>query len=228
MLYKQRKIIFLLPPKTGTSSFLRWTKLYPNIRGRADKYRHYFLSDIVTYHNIKDLSEYKIYQLCRDPLDKLISSFYFEQAMPFYRKNFPKMDELGFNELMRLKLPLLKPLPQDKEIYSKKLIELTGDKRNVLLNSTVMFYQPQTNWNNLEADVTYIKLEDISKDNSILPEIFNVKVKDFPFINATHLRKRFAKPTLEMFEPSTLKLALETYKEDYKILDYEPPIKVLL
>ena len=225
MLYKQQKVIILMPPKTGTSSFLRWTQSYPSIKGKAHVHRHHFLSDIVLHNNIKDLDGYKIYQLCRNPLDKLISSFYFEQALPIYRNLYPKLVEWEFNEAMQLKLPLLKYLPQDTKIYFQKVTEASGDTFKTPPKSIGdKLYLPQTDWNDLDADVTYLKLETLIEDSSILSKIFNVHPQDFPFVNATHIRKRFGKPILEMFSPDTLKLAVETYKEDYKILNYDPPI----
>lgn len=228
MIFPDLKIIFILPPKTGTSSFLRF--LEPHfIQGKTvGNYRHHFLSITVESFNIQNLEEYKIYQLCRNPLDKLISAYYFEQALPHIRGRFPKLMEWGFNEVIKLKLSNLHYLPIQIDAHNKIITDATGDiYRPGLGDQGTKLYLPQTWWNDLNLDITYLKLEDLKEDCSILSEIFNVPLQtEFPFVNSTHIRKRFSKPVLEMFDKEALELALDIYKKDFETLNYELPTNI--
>ena len=83
MLLRYKKIIFLLPPKTGSSSLAKMIKDNGFEFEMVKTQLHPFLSEIIEYHKIQNISEYKIYQLCRNPFDRIISSFYFQKFWNF-------------------------------------------------------------------------------------------------------------------------------------------------
>ena len=204
MIFKDKKIIFLLPPKTGTSSLLKLIndKEY-NFEGTPPN-RHIYLSNIVDHHNVRgNINEYKVYQLCRHPLDKLVSSFYFSQALPHIREGYPGYIKLSFEEVVHLLL--------DNKSY--RILNTRKDFGGGRL------FLPQTEWCDIECNITYIKLEDLKENTNILSEIFQDKFEDFPYINATHMRRK--KHYLEMFNKDTLKIAQELYKTDFETLQYE-------
>lgn len=64
---------------------------------------------------------------------------------------------------------------------------------------------------------TNLNLND--KITNILSEILQDEFGDFPYINATHMRRK--KHYLEMFNKDTLKIAQELYKTDFETLQYE-------
>lgn len=205
MIFPNKKVIFLLPPKTGTSSFLKLIKNKSYKFKGAPPNRHSFLSELIIKQKLqKDIHDYKIYQLCRNPLDKLVSSFYFSKALPNIRAQYPKYIELSFEEVIN---QLKTPEKKQKQI---PILFHGGGSR---------LYIPQTEWGDIECDITYIKLEDLKENTNILSEIFQDEFEDFPFINATHMRRK--KPYLEMFNKETLKMAQELYKTDFETLQYE-------
>lgn len=228
MVFLDKKIIFLLPPKCGTTSLstllLNTQKFSPMVSLRNT--RHSLLSKVVKSNNLQDtIQDYKIYQLCRNPLDRLVSSFYFyanqfgvqrflDQTQTYKNGEFKLTKELNFNNTMEVFLPHLhllanSPNHKDYPAYS--------GKRN--FHGFFMFLSPQSIWNDLDIDVEYIKLEDLKKSTSILSSIFKKDFQKFPSTNIN--KKRPSQPYLEMFTKKTLELAYKVYEQDFKILNYK-------
>ena len=219
MVIIEKNNILLMPPKTGTSSVLRLKQELKVKTSHLPRYRHSTLSEILHHNEIKNLDDYTVYQLCRHPLDKLVSSYFFSLALPAYRQNHPNLIKLGFKETLKIILPNLHYLKIHPETFNQIINEKTGDIFDHTRPGSKL-YTPQTEWNDLNSEITYIKLEDISKNSSILSKVLGKEVnKDLPVVNATHIRRK--KPFIEMFDQETLDLAQETYKEDFKILNYE-------
>lgn len=229
MIFLDKKIIFLLPPKCGTTSLLTLLSNLPNISSNVSlrNTRHTLLSRVVKSNNLQDtIQDYKIYQLCRNPLDRLVSSFYFysnqfgvqrflNQTQTYKNGEFKLTKELNFTNTMEVFLPHLhllanSPNHKDYPAYSGKKF----------FHGFFMFFSPQSMWNDLDMDVEYIKLEDLKKNTSILSSIFK---KDFQheFPSANVNKKRPSQPYLEMFTKKTLELAYKAYEQDFKILKYK-------
>ena len=230
MVFLDEKIIFLLPPKCGTSSFVSLINSIPKFNSNnvldLNQARHIRLSHTVKRHNIKNLQDYKIYQICRHPLDRLISSFYYIKP-PISRdtKNpFSIITHYGneykFNEFLELILPFIISIKNHSPKSHWYLWNRTIKKDFKRIGN--FFYQPQIYWNDLNTNVEYIKLEDIIQDSSLLFSILGENIpKSFPFINKNKGRNNKPKtPTLEMFTKQNLKLAYEAYEQDFKILGY--------
>ena len=84
MIFPDKKIIFLLPPKCGTSSFEKYVRENISLlNGGVDlnyTKRHTYLSQEIKKVD-GDIQNFKIYQLCRNPIDRLVSSYYFIQKI---------------------------------------------------------------------------------------------------------------------------------------------------
>ena len=70
--------------------------------------------------------------------------------------------------------------------------------------------------------VKYLKLENLTKDCSSLSSILGTNKKlSLPKVNIT--KKKTKKPYIEMYNKKSLDLLIDTYQEDFKILDYAYP-----
>lgn len=231
MVFLDEKIIFLLPPKCGTSSFVSLINSIPKFNSNnaldSNKGRHIRLSHTVRRHSIKNLQDYKIYQICRHPLDRLISSFYYlkppiskDTKNPFsIITHYDKKYE--FNVFLELILPFMISIKHKPPKSFWYLWNRAIKKDFKRINN--FFYQPQIYWNDLNTNVEYIKLEDIVQDSSLLFSILGENtLKTFPFENKNKGNNNKPKtPTLEMFTKQNLELAYEAYEQDFKILGYK-------
>lgn len=225
MVFPDHKMIFLLPPKCGTSSFISLLKDNPKFDSdlikEQDKGRHIRLSQMRRYFGT-DLHEFKIYQLCRHPLNKLISGFHFHKKP--ISKDTPNQfniaiepnKEYEFNEILKLILPLV---ISNKNITPQKQFVSWNRTINKSFNSALsLFYRTQTGWNDLNMDVEYLKLEDLMQDTSkLFPILGESTPKKYPIKNKN---KKLKNPTLEIFTKQNLELAYEAYEQDFKILGY--------
>ena len=68
--------------------------------------------------------------------------------------------------------------------------------------------------------VKYLKLENLTKDCSNLSSILETDIKlNLPKANIT--KKKTEKPYIEMYSKKSLNLLIDTYQEDFKILNYD-------
>lgn len=214
MVFPDKKLIFLLPPKCGTSSFTSLIKESTSLDlSKNTLERHALLSQMVKYYDIKDLQNYKIYQLCRHPLDKLTSSFYYHKT-PKGGNPWKNTKLYNFNETLEIVLPHVPVLPNYSLFYR-------GIRKGSRIGFRVrhIFYSPQTNWNDLNADVEYLKLEDLIQDTSKLSLILK---EDIPheFPNKNKGTKRPSISYLETYTKENLELAYKVYEKDFEILGY--------
>jgi hypothetical protein len=223
MIFNDKKIIVLLPPKTGTTSLRKGLKECNLTFKRASGKIHPYLSEILRSERYVDLKDYTIYQLCRNPLDRMVSAYYFQREILkkppkglIYYKEFFDMD---FNTFLKEVLDNLHYLPKDPASFGREVFrdkDLINAKKRT--SRGVRFYIPQTKWNDVGAKINYLKLEDISKDNSIISDIFDVDFKSL------HKNKTLTKPKVEsisLYSEENLKAMKELYKDDFKILGYE-------
>ena len=250
MILKDKKIIFLLPPKTGTTSFIKMFRdndinfeLFPKFN------QHSFLIELLKYINIEHLSDYKVYQLCRNPIDRLVSVFYFHKQILKGKDKYGDFIHLDFNNFVELINTNIHFLPHHPTQFCSKVLGDANFKKNQVrrLHGGMRFYIPQTKWNDLDflshpktlllsdfekknfiqskwksinLKVKYLKLEDLSKDCSILSEILGITTKlELPKANIT--KDKTEELYINLYNDKTLKLAQNIYKNDFKTLSYD-------
>jgi hypothetical protein len=251
MIFPSKKTIFLLPPKCGTSSFVRLIKDNTSLFDdplTTDIGRHSLLGvdNLKLKKNGENLQDYKFYQICRNPLNRLVSSFLFIDQQNEARKNRPPrkrirnpkhfkrvrrpLEGLNFVDAMKLTLPLVSHYPtttqiikyRDTKFYKKYLKDHPHPFFKTAGFNYFQFYIPQYSWNNIDANVTYLKLEDLQKDNSILSEIFEENLPAFPTVNEgkPSLKKL---PYVEYYNEEVKKLLTTVYWGDFTALGYDFP-----
>lgn len=254
MIFPSKKTIFLLPPKCGTSSFVRLIKDNTSLFDdplTTDRGRHSLLeaNNSKLEKNGENLQDYKVYQICRNPLDRLVSSFlYIDQQNETRKKQPPRrrirnpkhirrvrrpLEGLNFVDAMKLTLPLVSHYPTteklsgifrytDTKFYKKYLKDHPHPFFRTAGLNYFQFYIPQYLWNNVNANITYLKLEDLQEDNSILSEIFEENLPVFPTANEgkPSLKKL---PYIEYYNEEVKKLLTTVYWGDFTALGYDFP-----
>jgi hypothetical protein len=181
---KKNKLIFLLPPKTGSTS-LQSCLVSSNILCDSIIEKpnhptiHLLLSETLKAYNIKidELNQYKIIQVTRNPYDRFVSAVYHQNIIT--KKNYTVSEYLEeLNKYLNL-------LPNNEDLYYEKFYGTILHKENNFKNNHwggLRFWFKQEWWNDIGADVNYFKLESITKNLEELSEFINIKLVNFPYI----------------------------------------------
>lgn len=221
MVLKDKKLIFLLPSKTGSTSLVKMFKDYNLSFDLPPQKKHPLLSELLEIMGIQDFYNYKIYQICRNPIDRMVSSYYFQRQIIKDKDKYKNFFSLDFNQFVKLVTDNQHHLPYHTNKFCMNVFnDVNFSKRKAPTAYGVKFYLPQTKWNDIGAKVNYLKLEDLVKDCSIISKILNVNT-DFVL---PHKNKTKNKPTISsisLYNTESLELLKKTYQEDFKYLQYE-------
>jgi len=170
MVSKERKIIFLLPPKTASNSLVQTLMnngFTPD--SQSKKYTvskiHLKLDEIMDRYDIESLEGYKVIQVTRNPYDRIISSYFHQMRIfraPDFRANISIRDYKFDQFLRHLNLT----------INSENFIEdFYGDAayinyviENKRFWAGTRFYHTQSSWKNVDCDFHHFKLENLTND----------------------------------------------------------------
>ena len=223
MVLKNKKVIFLLPSKTGSTALNSLLKENNIEYKNSGYYKHPFLSEVLKSQNIKDFYNYDIYQLCRNPIERMVSAYFFQRQIIHNKKKYSKFFKLNFNEFVELITSNTHLLPDHNNRFCYNVFDdVDFGKSTSPTGYGVRFYLPQVKWNDTGMKVKYLKLENLTKDCSSLSSILETNKKlSLPKVNIT--KKKTKKPYIEMYNKKSLDLLIDTYQEDFKILDYAYP-----
>lgn len=221
MVLKDRKVIFLLPSKTGSTSL---TNMFRDngIEFQLNyRHKHPFLSEVIRSNKITDFYKYKVYQLCRNPIDRLVSAYYFQRQIIKKKEKYKDFFNLDFNQFVKIVTANTHHLPDHVNMFTHNVFnDMDFGKETSPNGYGVRFYLPQVKWNDYGMKINYLKLEDLSKDCSILSEILDTNIEFvFPKVNET--KDKTDQPYINLYSTESLELVKNTYKEDFKILQYE-------
>lgn len=212
MVDKNKKLILLSPPKTASNSirvllehlgyvFITNPKLHcPQI--------HLKLSEIINLYEINNLSDYKIIQITRNPYHRFISSFFFQKKiMPTdYTPIFRNYNLEEFS----------------KHLFSSKktnnfIDNFYGDTSfvNYTISNGISWggsrlYDTQSSWCDIDLDVKFFKLEELSMNTISLQEFLNENIKRLPIINSQGLTKY-----VDLITPEIKEIIVELFNEDF-------------
>ena len=223
MILRYKKIIFLLPPKSGSSSFVKMLKDNGFEFEMVKTQLHPFLSEIIKYYKIEDISEYKIYQLCRNPFDRMVSSFYFQKKIIKDKKRYKEFIDLSFDDFIKLITDNVNLLPNNIDFFCENVFnDSKFSTRHLPSAYGIRFYIPQTKWVNENVDVTYLKIENLNENLLILQNILDVDKKlILPKINSNHVNIEYN----EMYNTESIEMIKKIYSEDFVKLNYTTKLK---
>ena len=221
MVLKNKKVIFLLPSKTGSTAFTKLLNENNIEYENSGLFKHPFLSEVLKTQNIKDFYNYDIYQLCRNPIERMVSAYFFQRQIIQNKEKYDKFFKLNFNEFVELITNNTALLPDHTNRFCYNVFnDVDFGKSTSPTGYGVRFYLPQVKWNDTGMKVKYLKLENLTKDCSNLSSILETDIKlNLPKANIT--KKKTKKPYIEMYSKKSLNLLIDTYQEDFKILNYD-------
>lgn len=209
----KHKLIFLTPPRCSTYSLRDFLdkgniKMDEPIRSLTTPFYHATLSEIVYAYNInlKDLKNYKIIQVTRNPINRFISSYFYQQKILGIKFDF----ESFISRVEQLKY-LLPENPNEFFLNFYRSEEYKLEQYSVNQHGGLRFYYNQTWWNNLyiSPEINYFKLEDISSNSSPLCDLLNIS----PSINypSSNTYPQDIKPILNLYKHRIYNLFLEDF-----------------
>lgn len=218
---KKHKLIFLSPPKTGSTS-LSWCLISSkilvdsviNIQNHPTK--HLLLSETLKAYDIKitELNQYKIIQITRNPYDRFVSAVYHQNIN--FKKNYTVSEYLEkLNKYFYL-------LPNNEDLFYEKFYEMSPHKvreLNYKERANSLFWFKQEWWNDVGVDVNYFKLESIKENLGELSEFINIKLPDFPHARPEESNRN---NKYEKYFDETTRVDFEKlYISDLKKFNYE-------
>lgn len=204
-----------MPPKTASNSI---TKSLEEIGIEFSKDNsplpkiHLKLSEILQRHQLNELSDFKIFQIVRNPYDKFVSAYHYQ------RKILPKLKSIKFSNFGMDEL--LKHL--EESMNSENFLETFYGSLSFIEGAISTGYNwggsrlfdSQIGWNDLNADVKTFKLEDLSIDIEPLNIYLNLNLKKLKHINSQGIK------TTELSSENK-EIISRIYFEDFKNFDYK-------
>jgi hypothetical protein len=215
LISQKEKIIFLIPPKTGGTS-LHKCLIDSGIEVSTYAYKHLFLSEVVDVFRIKDIIAYKIVQITRNPYTRFCSVYY-NQLKVIQKIFLNGLDEMTISEFSK---HFLKSLNTDDFIQNfyddSEFINSLVNPRNSWGGARGLL--PQNKWNDLGLNVSFLKLEDISKDVNYLSNHIGLNLINMEVKKANVKNKESYSGILT---DDVKKIIKEVYREDFLKLGYD-------
>lgn len=216
MVSKKSKLIFLMPPKTASNSLeeslLDSSINFDELTGVRYPKIHLFLSELVNAHGIKDVENYKIIQVTREPLDKFVSSYFHQlKISKDINTRFSGMDlhdfAWHFYDCLMDSDNFLESFYGNLQFIQKSVSKgrSWGGTR---------LYLNQHQWNDLGMPVKYFKLEELQDGLGEISDYIDVYLPDLPTKNVGKNKK-----DVEITD-SVKKIVNHIFYDDYKILNY--------
>lgn len=178
MVSKYNKFIFLLPPKTASTSFTKCLidsgiKLSNPIKNTEYPQYHLTLSELTHCYDItnEEIKDYKIIQIVRNPYDRFISAWIHQKEILGYDI---KLDEL-ISKLNQYK----KLLPNNINSFYVKFYNTIQFKYKSFSEGNwggCRFWYEQNWWNDINMHVEYFKLEDIKINITPISDYIGIKL----------------------------------------------------
>jgi hypothetical protein len=188
MVSKKHKLIFLVPPKTASTSVFTTLAesgierdFIPPSLGQPRM--HLKLSEIKTLFNIPSFEDYTIIQIVRNPYYRMVSSYYQQlRTMPKDDYLDIKFRNMSFSEYVHHLL--------DSKNSDNFITSFYGDNNFVETQISegktwggLRLFDNQADWNDLDENVNYFKLEDVTIDFSPVSNLIGVDVPQLNLIN---------------------------------------------
>jgi hypothetical protein len=219
MISKKEKLIVLMPPKTASNAIKQTLEKHGVTFSNPTKKTnspliHLKLTEIVDLFEIDNLNEYKIFQIVRNPYDRFVSS-YFHQMRILHNMRSIKFINYDLNEFSK---------HLHKTIKSENFLEnFYGDTSFVQMsiNNGVSWggsrlYDTQLSWKNLDCNITYFKLEDVSLNIQAISDFLQIHLSSLDVVNFSSTNKNYS----ELIDGEIKHILNDIFEEDIQYFQY--------
>jgi hypothetical protein len=219
MIDKNKKIIVLMPPKTASNSIKQTLeKQGINFSNPTKKTTspiiHLKLNEIVDLFEIDNLEEYKIFQIVRNPYVRFVSS-YFHQMRILNNMRSVKFIDFNLNQFSKHLHNTIKSENFLKNFYGDTSFIERSIKNGVSWGGSRL-YDTQLSWKNLNCDITYFKLEEVSVNIQPISDFLKIPLPKLDVVNSFSNGKNYPK-----LIDNEIKLIIEEiFAEDIKVFQY--------
>ena len=218
MICKNKNIIILMPPKTASNSLKVLLEgsgfIFSNEPNLPHPQIHLKLSELVDVYKIDNLNQYTIIQITRNPYERFVSSFFFQKKIlpETYHPLFKDYDLPTFtNHLLESK----NSSDFIESFYGDTSFVRNNIKQGINWGGSRL-YDSQVSWNDMNQNVTYFKLEDISKDLNPLRELLGLNSLVLPTINSQGLNIDYQ----SLLTQDIKNILSHLFHDDFKLLGY--------
>lgn len=210
MVSKKSKLIFLMPPKTASQSLrnalwnsdLNFDSFQNSFNPHNLPNTHLYLSELIDRFQIKNLDEFRIFQIYRDPLEKFVSGFY--NFLEFIPKDF-KIQNLNLNEFVIYFRDCYNSDDYPKCLYDRPNFISECIEKKINFGGTRYFVH-QHKWNDLNQKINYLDINQINLLNEKLQTSLRI-----PFYNT-------CRKTKEILTDLSIEILSKIYKEDFLLI----------
>ena len=220
MIDKDKKVIVLMPPKTASNSLKETLEKngfqFTNpLKKISTPLIHLRLNEIIEIFEVHDLSEYRILQVTRDPYTRFVSSYFHLmrinhnlELIKFYNYDFPTFTHHFYNSIK-------------SENFIENFYGSTSFVDHCISNRKnwggSRLFDTQKSWGESEFNISYFKLENISKEISAVNNFLSTKIYSLSNINKSNLDYKYS----SMLTPKIKDIILEVFEEDFNFFNYE-------
>ena len=208
-----------MPPKTASNAIKQTLEKHGVTFSNPTKKTnspliHLKLTEIVDLFEIDNLNEYKIFQIVRNPYDRFVSS-YFHQMRILHNMRSIKFINYDLNEFSK---------HLHKTIKSENFLEnFYGDTSFVQMsiNNGVSWggsrlYDTQLSWKNLDCNITYFKLEDVSLNIQAISDFLQIHLSSLDVVNFSSTNKNYS----ELIDGEIKHILNDIFEEDIQYFQY--------
>ena len=220
MIDKDKKLIVLMPPKTASNS-LKETIEKNGFQFSIPSQKistpliHLKLNEIIKIFEVNDLSEYKILQVTRDPYTRFVSS-YFHLMRITHNIRLLKFSNYDFPTFTNHFYESIKTENFIKNFYGSTSFVDHCINNGISWGGSRLF-DTQKSWCDAESNVSYFKLENISKEISPINHFLPAKISFLSNINKSNLEHKYD----SMITSKIKDIVLEVFEEDFKFFNYK-------
>lgn len=175
---------------------------------------HLKLDEIIKTFEVNDLSEYKILQVTRDPYTRFVSS-YFHLMRITHNVGLFKFSNYDFITFTHHLYESINSENFIKNFYGNTSFVDHCINNGISWGGSRLF-DTQKSWSNTNSNVSYFKLEDISKEFSSINDFLSTEISSMSNINKSNLEDKYN----SMLTPDIKNIILEIFEEDFKFFNY--------
>ena len=208
-----------MPPKTASNSIKQTLeKQGINFSNPTKKTTspiiHLKLNEIVDLFEIDNLEKYKIFQIVSNPYVRFVSS-YFHQMRILNNMRSVKFIDFNLNQFSKHLHNTIKSENFLKNFYGDTSFIERSIKNGVSWGGSRL-YDTQLSWKNLNCDITYFKLEEVSVNIQPISDFLKIPLPKLDVVNSFSDGKNYPK-----LIDNEIKLIIEEiFAEDIKVFQY--------